>query len=188
MRKQDPEKRARIVKAVLEIAYEEGVSGVSYGKIAKRAEVSSGTPYVYFKDRDVMLKQIYEECRAKTAEGLEEAIAGGATPEEKLYNMVSHLAEMYIRYPKEGKFVRAVLSDPDLLKIDVQDHTMDAVNQMYEEILQTGELICDDPGVIHAIVLSPMVRILNKYQKAGKEVNREELDTVIRLSVRAVLR
>ena len=49
------ERRQQIVQAVLEVVAEHGVPGATVSRIAKAANVSEGTLYVYFESRDEML-------------------------------------------------------------------------------------------------------------------------------------
>jgi TetR/AcrR family fatty acid metabolism transcriptional regulator len=50
------ERRQQIVQAVLETVAEHGVPGATVSRIAKAANVSEGTLYVYFESRDEMLR------------------------------------------------------------------------------------------------------------------------------------
>jgi AcrR family transcriptional regulator len=60
-RRLPPEKRRQqIVQAVLEVVAEHGVPGATVSRIAKAANVSEGTLYVYFESRDEMLMAALE--------------------------------------------------------------------------------------------------------------------------------
>ena len=61
MRKKDDEKRNSIKKAVVEIILEQGMNGASISKIAKSAGVSPATVYIYYENKDEMLRDIYNE-------------------------------------------------------------------------------------------------------------------------------
>ena len=74
MRKIDEGKKERVKQAVFEITRDEGIAALSFGKIAKCAHVSSGTPYVYYKDKTEMLGKIYLEVKELIDKGLKAAI------------------------------------------------------------------------------------------------------------------
>ena len=61
MRKKDEEKVQRIKEAVASLMMEEGWSGTSISKIARKAEVSPATVYTYFDSKEDMLQCIYME-------------------------------------------------------------------------------------------------------------------------------
>ena len=49
MRRRDDEKERRIKDAVIELMLEEGFHGTSISKIARKAEVSPATVYIYYE-------------------------------------------------------------------------------------------------------------------------------------------
>ena len=55
MRTIDTAKRDKVIQTVLQITMEEGLAALSFDKLAKRAGISSGTPYVYYKDKTDLL-------------------------------------------------------------------------------------------------------------------------------------
>ena len=60
------EKRNKVTQAVLQITMEDGLAGLSFDKLAKRAGVSSGTPYVYYRDKTdfrVFMRRCGRRCR-----------------------------------------------------------------------------------------------------------------------------
>jgi AcrR family transcriptional regulator len=61
MRKKDDEKQRNIKKAVVKLILEEGLHGTSISKIAKEAGVSPATVYIYYENKEMMLKDIYLE-------------------------------------------------------------------------------------------------------------------------------
>lgn len=61
MRRRDDEKERRIKDAVIELMLEEGFHGTSISKIARKAEVSPATVYIYYESKEDMLQNIYLE-------------------------------------------------------------------------------------------------------------------------------
>lgn len=61
MRRKDDEKEQRIKDAVISLILKEGFDGTSISKIAKLAEVSPATLYIYFDSKEEMLQAIYRE-------------------------------------------------------------------------------------------------------------------------------
>ena len=56
MRTIDTAKRDKVIQTVLQITMEEGLAALSFDKLAKRAGISSGTPYVYYKDKKMCIR------------------------------------------------------------------------------------------------------------------------------------
>jgi AcrR family transcriptional regulator len=61
MRQKDEEKKESIKQAVIKLILEQGFHGASIAKIAREAGVSPATVYIYYANKDDMLREIYEE-------------------------------------------------------------------------------------------------------------------------------
>ena len=61
MRKKDDEKHRNIKEAVIKLILKEGFHGTSMSKIAKEAGVSPATVYIYYQNKETMLRDIYRE-------------------------------------------------------------------------------------------------------------------------------
>src|SRR5215475_4238237 len=59
MRVRDPDKEHAIREKALDMIVAHGFDGLSMQKLAKAAGVSPATIYIYFKDRDDLLIQLY---------------------------------------------------------------------------------------------------------------------------------
>src|SRR5215217_576023 len=66
MRLRDPIKEQAILRKTMELVVKKGLDGLSMQKIARAAEVSPGTLYVYFKDREDLILQVYREEMQKS--------------------------------------------------------------------------------------------------------------------------
>ena len=125
MRKIDVEKRNKVTQAVLQITMEDGLAGLSFDKLAKRAGVSSGTPYVYYRDKTDMLSCIYAQVWQALQEGLQTAIDSGRTTGEKLFFGLQHLAQMLLNHPQEAHFLLSVLNAPEFVTAEtMREHQL----------------------------------------------------------------
>ncbi|MEK6264985.1 MAG: TetR/AcrR family transcriptional regulator [Clostridium sp.] len=61
MRRKDDEKEKSIKEAVVKLILEQGFHGASISKIAKEAGVSPATLYIYYENKEIMLREIYLE-------------------------------------------------------------------------------------------------------------------------------
>lgn len=88
-RRHDPDRRARIIDAALDVIAEVGVAGVSHRKIAARADVPLGSMTYHFADMDEILRAGFEKfadtiatryeewiLQARTADQAREAVVG----------------------------------------------------------------------------------------------------------------
>lgn len=115
MRTIDTAKRDKVIQTVLQITMEEGLAALSFDKLAKRAGISSGTPYVYYKDKTDMLSCIYAQVWQGLQEGLQQAIDMGRTPGERLFFGLRQLAQTLLAHPQEAHFFLSVVNAPEFV-------------------------------------------------------------------------
>lgn len=77
MRKKDPEKVVEIYNSVIDVVGTEGIGNISIKKIAQQADISPGTLYTYFKDKNELLNATYIEIHKRIANAIFPAIPEG---------------------------------------------------------------------------------------------------------------
>ncbi|WP_171000730.1 TetR/AcrR family transcriptional regulator [Lactiplantibacillus pingfangensis] len=191
MRKIDEGKKNRIKQAVFEIARDEGIAGLSFGKLAKRAGVSSGTPYVYYQDKTDMLGKIYLDVKTLVDEGLQADIDQGKTPEERLFNAVNHFAKQLVAHQLEANYLAAIEDNPQLVTAAV----LQAGNQLaaplkvaFEAAAATGRLKTTNPETVMALLFGPFTMVLRQRFAIDQPVLASELETVIQFSMQGLLK
>lgn len=108
-----------ITEAAIDVFLEKGYEGTTMDGIAKKAGVSKGGLYHYFKSKDMILIQANEKISTKVEELMETALECSSVKEGILYYI-----ENYIRHwldnPRETAFLflsmAKMLENPDLLK------------------------------------------------------------------------
>lgn len=191
MRKIDEGKKNRIKQAVFEITRDEGIAGLSFGKLAKRAGVSSGTPYVYYQDKTDMLGKIYLDVKTLVDEGLQADIDQGKTPEERLFNAVNHFAKQLVAHQLEANYLAAIEDNPQLVTAAV----LQAGNQLaaplkvaFEAAAATGRLKTTNPETVMALLFGPFTMVLRQRFAIDQPVLASELETVIQFSMQGLLK
>src|SRR5580704_6496023 len=66
VKQKDENKTAQIFSATLKLVADMGVAGITMRQIASKAGIATGTLYIYFKDKDELINQLYEDCRASS--------------------------------------------------------------------------------------------------------------------------
>ncbi|MEH6471520.1 MAG: TetR/AcrR family transcriptional regulator [Halopseudomonas sp.] len=64
------DKRSRILEATGQLIAEQGFHGLSMAKLARLSGVAAGTLYLYFDDKDELIRQYYDEIHQAVAEQL----------------------------------------------------------------------------------------------------------------------
>lgn len=99
MRKKDDEKQNSIKKAVVQLILEEGFHGTSVSKIAKAAGVSPATVYIYYENKEEMLRDIYQEYAEEGFDFLLQQLMPKMTGEQ----LIDVLIRAYYRYIIENE-------------------------------------------------------------------------------------
>ncbi len=114
MRRKDDEKEQRIKEAVIEVVLAEGFGGASISKIAKQAEVSPATVYIYHENKESMLQSIYVECAEELYEDLIRGVQGEQDGEIIIENLIREYYKFMIHHEKLFSFVEQFGSSPAL--------------------------------------------------------------------------
>lgn len=110
--------RERIVEAARDIVSEEGLDALSMRAIAERIEYSPATIYLYFRDKDALLRDVvqagFERMRGYMVEELEEA-GPDATPAAHFLG----LGRAYVRFAIENTaYFRVMFELPKVAQFD----------------------------------------------------------------------
>ncbi|WP_125580739.1 TetR/AcrR family transcriptional regulator [Levilactobacillus cerevisiae] len=191
MRKIDEGKKERVKLAVFEITRDEGIAGLSFGKIAKHANVSSGTPYVYYKDKTDMLGKIYLDVKDLLDTGLRASIAAGKTPEDKLFNCVYHFAQQFHEHPLESIYLDEVRDNPKVVTAEVirqGNRLAQPVDNLFQELNEAGMFVINNQETLYALLFAPFIMVQKQRVVTDQPMMLSELETVIRLSIQGVLK
>jgi len=191
MRKIDEQKKQAVEQAVLTITQEEGIQGLSFGKIAKRAHVSSGAPYVYFEDKTDMLSKMYLKAKILFDESLQADINRGQSMQDKIFLSVSHFARMYLDYPLEAMFITEIRANPKLVteKARIEGNALaHPLIDLYQEAAQQDVLVSNNMEFVTMQLFAPFIMLITDRLAADQAVTLNELNEIIMMSVKGVLR
>ncbi len=162
MRKKDDEKQNAIKRAVVKIVLEEGMHGASISKIAKAAGVSPATVYIYYDNKDVMLRDIYYEY----AEGLFSYLLNQVTDSDDAKSFVDIIVREYYNYMIDHEevyhFVEQFGSCPSLNQGCMALKGPELLNKRIYTFKETGLFNNYDNSNIWAMLLYPVKGIASK--------------------------
>jgi AcrR family transcriptional regulator len=64
----DDKKTEQVSRALLTLVKQNGLAGVTMGEIAKEAGIATGTLYIYFKNKEELINNLFFECRKEAIE------------------------------------------------------------------------------------------------------------------------
>jgi AcrR family transcriptional regulator len=110
--------RTRIVEAARDIVSEEGLDALSMRAIAQRAEYSPATIYLYFRDKDALLREVIQAGFERMGEYMREEMEEiGATPSPAEQYLA--LGRAYVRFAIENTaYFRVMFELPSVAHLD----------------------------------------------------------------------
>lgn len=89
---EDPRKRDQILEGAKRVFMKAGFDAATMNDITREAQVSKGTIYVYFNNKEDLFAALIERERARIVVSMRSALSGDGTVEENLHNFGSALA------------------------------------------------------------------------------------------------
>lgn len=97
--------RSALLEAAFSLLLEGGVEGLSLRGVARRAGVSPSAPYHHFRDKGMLLAELAEDRRQRAGRTFIEAMAGVATPTEKLRALGVAYVGYTVAHPEEFRLM-----------------------------------------------------------------------------------
>ena len=169
MRTRNPQKERALREQALEMIVEKGFDGLSMQKLAKAAGVSPATIYIYYKDRDDLILQLYAEEMAK----MTEASLAGFDPDlpfdKGLKVQWINRARYFMKHPREAHFLEQVRYSPlheRALKV-VPSAFIDAMRTFCANAIRRKELVRVPVEIFWSVAYAPLYQLV-KYHLHGK--------------------
>jgi AcrR family transcriptional regulator len=137
MKKKDEEKYEAIYQATLTLAGQWGFAGITMAKIADEAGVATGTTYLYFKNKDELINEIYKRVR----EQFLKILTTDYLPETDFYTGFRSFWMSYIQYRLKNHRESVFLEQYHLSLSLSKDQRDDAlrVRQPFYDFLLKGQ-------------------------------------------------
>ncbi|MBW2630650.1 MAG: TetR/AcrR family transcriptional regulator [Deltaproteobacteria bacterium] len=138
------QRRKQILDTARELLFRKGIGATSVNQIARNAELSVGTLYLYFKNKESLFAALQEEGLVLLCNKIKEESEKGFTPREKL----EKIALAYMDFSKEHRkyfdIMNYFLSSPKILfsarlKARVDKH-VNRILSVVEDVLKNGVL------------------------------------------------
>lgn len=110
MQTKDEQKRIRILDSANTLIVRYGLENISINKIAKYADVSAGTIYIYFKSKDVLIYELYIDRLNSLDHYLRSNIQENTNPIESLESYMQALYNFGVAHPEQLFFIDIIVN------------------------------------------------------------------------------
>ena len=186
LRTRDQTKVDKIKQAVLDLTSQEGLLGWSIAKLAKRAGVSPATVYIYYPNKDEMLKQLYREYSQKVNDYLTERVDQTETGSTELRQLMTAYYEYIKAYPATYLFLDQFANFPPLMSQLPEAKTGFAVEKILAQMKADQKLWDYHLGTMLDLIFYPLRAVAT--QTPAGEGNAAQLEELIQMVRRAILR
>lgn len=158
------ERPREICAAALEVFAEKGFAAAKLDEIAKRAGVSKGTLYLYFKDKEELFRAVVRDTVAPNIHSVREAVLAADLPFAQMVPMfLARFAELSKRLPV-GAVAKMVIGEsrnfPELARVwndQVASKALAMFAGLIESAQAKGEVRPGDPRLHAFTLMGPMV-------------------------------
>jgi AcrR family transcriptional regulator len=171
-----------ICAAALELFAEKGFAAAKLDEIAKRAGVSKGTLYLYFKDKEQLFRAVVRNTVAPNVEMLRTSLVQTGLPFAELIRLfMSKFVDVTERVPV-GSVAKMVISEsrnfPELAKVwhdEVVFKALGTVTALIEMAQAKGEVRAGEAR-LHAFTLMGPMMMGILYRETLEPIGGEPLD------------
>lgn len=187
MRKKDDEKQRCIKIAVVQLILEEGFQGASISKIARAAGVSPATVYIYYENKEAMLREIYLEYSEDTIQYLLQCLSPNMVGEEIIAELIRRYYFFIIENKEVFNFIEQFSTCPVLQSTCVSMKGPAYLNQLLTDLKKRQILNNFNNDNLYAILFSPVKMIAVKSCES-EHMAMERLDELINIIQKALLK
>ena len=119
MRIKDELKTQAIYTATLTLVKERGIAGINMSDVASAASIATGTLYIYFKNKEELVKALFERCLQQSAEHYFTETQG-LLVEEKLQKIFSNIIHYKIAFFESSVFLEQSYHSPYMCSLELE--------------------------------------------------------------------
>ncbi len=195
MRTRDPRKESALREKAMAMVVKDGFDGLSMQKLAKAAKVSPATIYIYWKDRDDLILQLYADAFRKMSEQTLQDFDSTASFKEGLRVQWKNRARYCMENPIESHFMEQVKFSPlhDRAQAGIDSEFMRTMKAFVKGAIARGELVKVPVEVYWSVAFAPLYQLV-KFHKHGRgmpgsgpfSLDDKTLNTTLELVLKAL--
>ena len=188
MRRRDENKKEAIFQATKELLNEVGFSEISMSKIAKRAGVSAATIYVYFDNKDDMLKKLYLDVKNHLAAAIIHTLDETQPIRHIVELAMRGYLDFILAHREDYLFLEQFANSPMLENLCIEEHvpSFEAMHTIIAKGQREGILRQVDETLLISFCYLPIAQLVKENVKGTLELTEEAIQTVLDMSWNAI--
>ena len=173
------DKRSALLQAALELFAENGFDGAPTARIAKRAGVANGTLFLYFKNKEELIHELFKEVRQKLDNITLPCLSEERPVQEKLTLTLSSALRYLLENPKEFKFVEQYHFSPFRERGNLPDGAREGFRELLNHAREQKIIKDASLTVLEAIAFGPISFLVKEHASRGTLVDEEKIQQVV---------
>jgi AcrR family transcriptional regulator len=156
-------KRDSILNEAVHLVAEHGFHGVSVGMIADRAEVGTGTIYLYFESKDHLMLETYRELERRCLAAVVKDYPLQGTTRQRFSHLAHGLIRHFMLFPEEFLFADQFLSSPYRKSASphyLPDTELSGILQFFREGTEKQLFKKMPPAMLLALASGPLIQMV----------------------------
>ena len=178
MRTRDEAKIEAIYQATLDLVKERGLAGITMGDISKAASIATGTLYIYFKNKEELIKALFSECREKSAREYFAGLDEKASFEERLKRMFINIVYYKMKHFSVSAFLEQSYHSPFVCVTDLKkkQKALNPLLALIEEGIAKKKIRKVNSDLVITYLFGIVNEMVKKTYFANKKLSPEEVD------------
>lgn len=177
MRVLNEAKKETVRDTALQMIVEEGLKGLSMQKLAKAADVSPATIYIYYKDREDLLNQVYlyvyNSANLAALEGFSAAMPFAEGMKILWINRFNY----FTANPYHSLFLEQFINSPLIAAAtQLEDNSYRIqMKAFYSNAVKNGEVKKLDLEVYWSVAFAPLYQLIKFHLQKSKGITKNKL-------------
>ena len=178
MRTKDEAKVAAIYQATLELVRERGLAGITMSDISKAACLATGTLYIYFKNKEELIRALFLACREKSAREYFAGLDGNASFDERLHTVFTNIIRYKVSHFAVSAFLEQSYHSPFGCAADLKkkQKALDPLFALIEEGIAQKKIKNVDPDLVISYLFGIVNELVKKSYFSNKKLSPEVVE------------
>lgn len=188
MRHKDDKKYDAICDAAIGLINSEGFAQTSMSKIARKANVAPATIYIYFKNKEDLINQLYLKIKQEMSVEILKALDERLSIEKQLKQMLLNFYRYFSEYQEYFAFKEQFSNSPLIDSISQNEaySYYQPIEKLFAQAREEGIISDISNEFIFALTLAPIIHLMQHHYKGELNLTEIDINEVIELTWKAI--
>lgn len=188
MKKEVIDKKEAIFNATIKLLTENGFDRTPMSLIAKTAGVAAGTIYLYFKNKEELINQLYLALKERLTEAVVKGYNGNLPIRVAVELLWGNYVNYFLENPTEFRFFEQFSNSPLIHKLTKEEgfRIFHPIIEIFDRAKEE-KVIKDIPTeIVYCQVFQSVSYLIKQHINGSFELNKENLQTAFQASWDAI--